>query len=550
LCYQIAPLLEAVWKAAGFDARVWFLTGHTVAEVFYDGGWHYYDSDMMGFNTVGLGPAVSGRVASVAELERDPSIITGKLIGPRRPDPLRASDPWYPADVRADAIPGLAELFSTSSDNWLFPYERAPQGHSMDFQLRAGERLIRFFEPERKDLFYLPFKRRDGLWSEFPQAVSQYRIRTADGPRSQKDARRWATGRFEYNAPLTNAAVQEFEVRSPWVVIDAAFEARVTAASASDSLMLETSTDGGRAWVEAGYVRGPYRGEWRAEPSVLARSVNGRLTAVSGRYGYLLRLRLEGGAVVSSLMVRTNVEINPRTLPALSAGRNELEYTGGPAQIRRTIEIVPESACRIAQRCSNVQYVGDATQGYWVASGSDPAELLFRVRSVGNEPLIAVHAGARFIDVAKGLAPDKFTAETRPVAKSPLGMTAGEASIAWGTAADGPFTAVWNFRPGRADVRTLVWPEVDRVIPVDGKLREIFVRFRVRGFAVDSLRISYATAASGHSPLLITHQWAEGGVAHEKSIVVGAGVESQRYSLEVRKDAVVTNRAVVFEAMR
>ena len=38
LCYHIAPLLEAVFEAGGFtDARVWFLTGHTVAEVFYDG---------------------------------------------------------------------------------------------------------------------------------------------------------------------------------------------------------------------------------------------------------------------------------------------------------------------------------------------------------------------------------------------------------------------------------------------------------------------------------------------------------------------------------
>ena len=46
LCYHIAPLLEAVWKAGGFeDARVWFLTGHTVAEVFYDGAYHYFDKE-------------------------------------------------------------------------------------------------------------------------------------------------------------------------------------------------------------------------------------------------------------------------------------------------------------------------------------------------------------------------------------------------------------------------------------------------------------------------------------------------------------------------
>jgi hypothetical protein len=44
LCYHIAPLLEAVWKAGGFaDARVWFLTGHAVAEVYYEDAYHYCD---------------------------------------------------------------------------------------------------------------------------------------------------------------------------------------------------------------------------------------------------------------------------------------------------------------------------------------------------------------------------------------------------------------------------------------------------------------------------------------------------------------------------
>jgi hypothetical protein len=69
LCYHIAPLLEAVWKAGGFkDARVWFLTGHTVAEVFYDGAYHYYDSDMMGYNTTGPGSVRESLVSSVHQI--------------------------------------------------------------------------------------------------------------------------------------------------------------------------------------------------------------------------------------------------------------------------------------------------------------------------------------------------------------------------------------------------------------------------------------------------------------------------------------------------
>src|SRR5882672_10779960 len=71
LCYHIAPLLEAAWKAGGFeDARTWFLTGHTVAEVFYDGAYHYFDSDMMGYNSVDTGALKKRPVASVHQLEQ------------------------------------------------------------------------------------------------------------------------------------------------------------------------------------------------------------------------------------------------------------------------------------------------------------------------------------------------------------------------------------------------------------------------------------------------------------------------------------------------
>ena len=69
LCYHIAPLLEAAYDAGGFeDARVWFLTGHTVAEVFYAGKYHYFDSDMMGYNPIGSGPLKQRQVASVHDI--------------------------------------------------------------------------------------------------------------------------------------------------------------------------------------------------------------------------------------------------------------------------------------------------------------------------------------------------------------------------------------------------------------------------------------------------------------------------------------------------
>jgi hypothetical protein len=128
LCYHIAPLLEAAFEAGGFeDARVWFLTGHTVTEVFYDGGYHYFDSDMMGYNVAGADYR-NKPVASVRQMERDNSIMLAKLISPKRVKGGSVDNPWYPADVRAAAMTDLAGVFTSTSDNYLFPETRYSLG--------------------------------------------------------------------------------------------------------------------------------------------------------------------------------------------------------------------------------------------------------------------------------------------------------------------------------------------------------------------------------------------------------------------------------------
>src|SRR5579884_1050429 len=224
LCYHIAPLLEAIFEAGGFaDARCWFLTGHTVTEVFYDGAYHYFDSDMMGYNVPGLGSFRGKPVSSVSDLERDPQIILGKLDGPTRVKPGTVDYPWYPADLRAGAMGDLAKLFSTTADNRLYPYTRYSRGHEMSFVLRRGESLTRFFEPEQPGLYNLPYASDGKAWREFPQEFAEFHIRTADGPRSQKDHRTWGTGRIDYTPPDPSELVTTIDMPSPYVIIDAQF---------------------------------------------------------------------------------------------------------------------------------------------------------------------------------------------------------------------------------------------------------------------------------------------------------------------------------------
>jgi hypothetical protein len=555
LCYQIAPVMEAVFEAGGFeDARVWFLTGHTVTEVYYDGAYHHYDSDMLGYTTVGNGPVATSRVASVRDLEKDGSIMTGKLTGPRKSDPARTPSPWYPADVQAAAIPGLAEAFTTASDNSLFPFQRSPMGHTMDFVLRPGERLIRYYQPEGKGLYYLPYKWTGTEWREFPREIAEYKIRTEDGPASQKDARRWATGKIEYRPRVSAAASAVYEARSPYVIIDAEFQMGVAPAAAQQAVKLETSSDDGLTWTVAGELAPAKQGSLRAEPAVLTRSAHGRRTAVSGTYGYLVRVTVPAGARVEDLLLSTRFQLNPRTLPELKAGRNELAFTSGPARERRELSVDTARADRIASSVKNARYVSEGGQGYWVPATAGAAEFVFRVANADGEPLTGLDAGGRFLDLVRGMAPDKFTAEVRKVA--PLAARQPAASIAWSKSPDGPFQTVWEYDPkltwkdGDPIDRTLLWPEVDRHIALPA-IGEVYVRYSIRDLALDHVRLAAKTKApAGASAVAVSHLWKEGTAEKSFAVTIPAGTTEQRYVIDIPQGAKVTDEAIVFECKR
>jgi hypothetical protein len=138
LCYHIAPLLEAVYKAAGFaDARVWFLTGHTVTEVFYDGGYHYFDSDMLGYNPVGKGdPKKAPRGIRCLNWSGTRRSCWESFSLPPAQTRLR----WIPRGIRRTfaKLPWTAwqSCLRPTKDNWVFPFARYSQGNSMSFVLR------------------------------------------------------------------------------------------------------------------------------------------------------------------------------------------------------------------------------------------------------------------------------------------------------------------------------------------------------------------------------------------------------------------------------
>jgi hypothetical protein len=561
LCYQIAPLLADLWEAGGFEhARVWFLTGHTVAEVFYDGAYHHFDSDMMGYNTLDTGPLKQRPVASVHQLEKDASIILAKLTGPKQVNRTAVDDPWYPADVRADEMDGLAKLFTTTDDNWLYAFERAPQGHTMDFVLRPGERMTRYFQPETEGDFYLPEKFDGTAWKEFPEENARYDIRTQDGPKSQKDTRRWSTGVIEYRPPAPKSLL--FDMPCPYVIIDSSFAADVHLERDGDKVIMETSVDGGRTWTPGTILDGPFHGRWTARPAVVVKSAHGTRSAVSGFYGYLVRFRLPDSdsnrnAKISNIALSTRFQLNPRTLPEMTLGRNEFQFRSSH-ESRTVLPLRADQIESFTSKAENVRYIGDGAQGYLVNNSAQNGELLFEVPAGDGRSLTGFDVGGRFLDLRDGLAPDKFTAEVRKVAPWPAkNAPAPAASISWALTAEGPYKPVWTYDPkltwkdGQTIDRTLRWPEVDRHVGnLPSGTRRVYVRYQVRGMAIDDFRLAaISPAAPSSSTLQVTHMWRENNQERKHVQLIDNPALARTYMVQTSATGNITNEAVVLECM-
>ena len=438
----------------------------------------------------------------------------------------------------------LAALFTTTTDNRLYPFTRYSSGHQMDFVLRPGEKLVRFFKPEEPGLFYLPYKFDGSHWTEFPQEIAEYHIRTAAGPRSQKDNRLWATGRIEYNpGSLRQKRVTVIDMPSPYVIIDARFTMNAELPSAQSSLMVETSVDGGRTWTRAGKLTGTHHGAWSTEPEVLVQSEHGRLTAVSGRYSYKVRITKSDatGVRLTSIHLVTRIQLNPRSLPGVQSGANLYAYSSN-APVERIEIPTPLSQ----EPAHHLKLVSEQGQQFLLPTSGHPGYMLYAL-DAGGRTLTGFEAGARFLNLSGGLAPDKLTAETRHTS---ITCANGPASLSWSTSPDGPFHELWNY-PAKLEWkdhqpidRLLLWPEVFRQVhALPSNTKRVYVKLSSAGPAIDSIRLAvYAASSAPSGHLKITQVWREAGVRREHVEQIDAATAHRRYSFNA--GAKVSNESV------
>jgi Bacterial Ig domain len=126
-CTHVAAVFLKIAEAAGYPVRIWRLTGHGVPEIFAGGRWQMFDPDLgvYYFNR-------AGSVASVAELEADPGLISSPVNPIFAPGEDRGA---YGADVAA--------IYGSTANNFTDNPEVSDEPfQSSRVTLPAGARLI------------------------------------------------------------------------------------------------------------------------------------------------------------------------------------------------------------------------------------------------------------------------------------------------------------------------------------------------------------------------------------------------------------------------
>jgi hypothetical protein len=335
-CGAFGPTTAGLFEGLGFkQARSVGIPGcnHNVTEVWYDGAWHYFDTDLRGV----IFRRDAETIASVEDVRAQPDLWT---------NPSRKLTPFFPDDP-----PGLeiyARTFREKPPG--YSYRWFMSGSTMDYRLRKGESLTRWWRPQggrwshqeedagkeffRKLIFKPPYGAKTNhpnftIWTH-GNGLFEYR------PALRKGSSDFEDGVFDYSnvelsaRGLTLARDGEgeavFEVLSPYVIVPLVGdlddrsddrEASVITFESEGNIVASISLDFGRSFREVKTVtRG---GTTTLDLTPYLRE----------RYQYLIKFTLTGTreeALLSSLGIKTWVQVAPISLPRLKKGVNQLEY--------------------------------------------------------------------------------------------------------------------------------------------------------------------------------------------------------------------------------
>jgi len=334
VCSVHACMIEGLYEALGFGVRQMEFGGyHRTAEVEWDGGWHYLDVDERAYLV-----DETGRVVSVTEAVTRPELW--------EPSAQRVS-PFYPQN---GGVRGISELSKHGSGQAHWHWRTL--GHTMDFTLRPGESLTRYW-------------RGQGRWRADPSWTVEGQLKSLQeepaGPKTSREIsvnNSYGNGKWVYEPKLSSRYADfaegvyrthnvkldakglrlttarkgwaEWRVRTPYLIAgrpnnlanqEDDTDGAIVEFTASGDVALRVSTDQGRRWEKV----------W-SDPKARGKHRIDLTKWVAGKYEYHVRLDLAGkprGTRLSSLRLTTWTQLAPAALPRLKEGVNHLTFTWG-----------------------------------------------------------------------------------------------------------------------------------------------------------------------------------------------------------------------------
>jgi hypothetical protein len=357
MCCCSSALLEALNRLDGRPARGRILNGHSVPEVFYDGGWHMYDASLITYFPK-PGSGVVAAVDDISEAVRswyaqNPGCRgnPGKLMQIMRSDgwtgwkdkgpTLLANCPYYHLGyfpARTHGWDATMVEYDRKSEVYEYGYH---VGHRALFSLRPGETLVREAGNRGLHVNGRQNPHWEGLKAKAPQNELAYVkdfLPGYNGGVVGNGYHRYipdlaggglAGGAEVYDnltagdAPALHPqtggkpGIAVVQLASPYVYLGGRLTFQAVRQSAADAVTVSLSTNG-RTFAPV----------WQADKVGVSAATVDLGEKIARRYVYWLKVELSSaaptGAGFNSFAVENDIQHAPRTLPWLGKGANTI----------------------------------------------------------------------------------------------------------------------------------------------------------------------------------------------------------------------------------
>ncbi len=326
ICGHTAAWLKALCTQAGVQARVQEIWGHTISEVYFDGGWHMLDGNVKVFY---LGRD-NRTIASLAELEQDAWLIE-RTIHPR--------DPWVRQEDAPSRNREFVRYIVTSGDNYEeHSYDsEIEKKYTMDYTLKPGEKLERWWQPVlekyegRNQRAKVPQRYANGRLSWEPDLagtdVLKFLNVIENVTTSHQDDVAPAIHVAELqNDNYTRSSRFTIPVQSAYPVVGGRFYCTLRKDRGASAQVFY----GEPAWSNANL----HSFRWGFGRQEVELYLDNFILDDSSHFGYEIGFTIAGNgrdgrsdqAGVEYFKSITDLQVSPHSLPALSLGRNVIRY--------------------------------------------------------------------------------------------------------------------------------------------------------------------------------------------------------------------------------